>query len=163
VPMQFATLRSPKHVVARLGIPEPGGGGMIDITVKNFSGASTVDGKPIDVLILDCFRAAGGKGLTIDDVSDRVPPPGGTEVLTDDMSTSVGPIAFTYTSFDKSESAMFTVDPDTWSDPSSVIARRQMAGCRAEIVFDGRLRGAGVFEYNANTGTTVANVVQIAP
>jgi hypothetical protein len=151
--------------VALVSMPAPSTEVAIDVTVKNTSSASPVGARDIQAVIIDCARALGKKGLTMDAVFNVVGPAGGTAtVTTGNDADDVGPAILTFTGFNDGETVSFSLDPDTWDDPSFGATRANLAGCRVEVVFFGAesLRGDGVMKKKFND-TVVAKVVQRFP
>lgn len=139
--------------IASLTIPGPSTSSSITSTITNLSAASTIGARSIQAVQLNCFNALAKQSLTMDSVSVVTSPAGGTTtVTTGNDADDVGPAIMTYTSFDSLDSASFSLDPDTWDNPSFGATVGNMAGCRVEVIFNGpgNLRGAGTLKLLPN-------------
>jgi hypothetical protein len=119
---------------------------------------------PVDVGIVDSFRALGGRSLLHESVFDVVPPAGGTaDVLYPAGQPGRGPIVMEFSGFDQFESVVFSTDPDTYDNPNFGATVQDLDGTVIELAYEGDRRCAGTLRFDPAFDASLAFITQTSP
>lgn len=143
-------------VVAVAVFPGPAGSFGISLTVTNFGPAEVTE------VIVDSFFALGGEGLLLETAAVSGIPPAGSVFEEYPVSAGRGPVVLSCTGFDPGESITFSMDPDTWDDPSFGATVGDMAGTTVKLVFADGTKAFGICTARS-TGDTTTRLHQTYP
>jgi hypothetical protein len=126
-------------------------------------GVFNVADDPLDVLIMNSFRALKGQALLHQSVFDTVAPAAGTLTVfypPDEMGK--GPTEFT-----QFKSVAFSTDPDTYDNPDFGATVLDMDQTSIELVYSSDVPGSrrcqGTLTFDGALNASIANIVQVFP